>query len=56
LIIFRLWRVVKITEAAIMSVSYKHQEELEQLKEDYAELERKYKAEQKKNQLLLSQQ
>jgi hypothetical protein len=48
--------VVKITEAAIMSVSYTHQEELDRLREAYAELECKYKAEQEKNQLLSSQQ
>ncbi|KAI8084388.1 uncharacterized protein B0P05DRAFT_436756, partial [Gilbertella persicaria] len=39
LIIFRLWRVVKIIEAAVMSVSFTHQEELEELRAAYAELE-----------------
>ncbi|CEP14111.1 hypothetical protein [Parasitella parasitica] len=56
LIILRLWRVVKIIEAAIVSVSFAREEELEELKTKYAELEAKYKQEQEKNQQLLAQQ
>jgi hypothetical protein len=41
LIVFRLWRVVKVIEAVIMSVSFTHQEELDELKVKYAELEEK---------------
>ncbi|KAI8982345.1 hypothetical protein BDF20DRAFT_866430 [Mycotypha africana] len=53
LIIFRFWRIVKIIEAAVMSVSYAHQEELEKLKTDYTTLEAAYKAEQARNNELL---
>lgn len=56
LIILRLWRVVKIIEAAILSVSFAHAEELEELRASYAELEAKYKQEQEKNQQLLEGQ
>ncbi|KAL9537923.1 hypothetical protein MBANPS3_011344 [Mucor bainieri] len=56
LIILRLWRVVKIIEAAILSVSYAHEEELEDLRASYAELEAKYKQEVEKNQQLLEGQ
>lgn len=56
LIILRLWRVVKIIETAILSVSYAHEDELEELRASYAELEVKYKQEQEKNQQLLEQQ
>ncbi|KAK4520095.1 uncharacterized protein ATC70_008225 [Mucor velutinosus] len=56
LIILRLWRVVKIIEAAILSVSFAHQEELEALRASYAELEAKYKQEVEKNQQLLEGQ
>ncbi|KAI8378977.1 hypothetical protein BD560DRAFT_324709 [Blakeslea trispora] len=49
LIIFRLWRVVKIIEAAIRSVSLSHQEELDELKQAYAELQIKYQQEVEKN-------
>jgi len=51
-----LWRVVKIIEAAILSVSFAHAEELEELRASYAELEAKYKQEQEKNQQLLEGQ
>ncbi|KAI8638872.1 hypothetical protein BD408DRAFT_422393 [Parasitella parasitica] len=56
LIILRLWRVVKVIEAAIVSVSFAHKEELEELKAKYAELEAKYKQEHEKNQRLVEQQ
>ncbi|KAI8367012.1 hypothetical protein EDC96DRAFT_442580 [Choanephora cucurbitarum] len=49
LIIFRLWRVVKIIEAAIRSVSFSQQEELDDLKAAYAELQIKYQQEVEKN-------
>ncbi|KAI9486739.1 MAG: hypothetical protein EXX96DRAFT_516992 [Benjaminiella poitrasii] len=42
LIILRFWRVVKVVEATIRSISFTHEEELEQLKSDYAKLEAKY--------------
>ncbi|KAL0141060.1 hypothetical protein V8B55DRAFT_1512668 [Mucor lusitanicus] len=56
LIILRSWRVVKIIEAAILSVSFAHEEELEELRANYAELEAKYKQEVEKNQQLLEGQ
>lgn len=52
LIVFRLWRVVKIIEAAVMSVSFAHEEELEQLREDYEKLQAKYKEQVELNQKL----
>lgn len=52
---FRLWRVVKVVEAVVMSVSFAHQEELDQLKVSYAELETKLKLEEEKNKQLLAE-
>ncbi|KAG0967714.1 hypothetical protein G6F31_003528 [Rhizopus arrhizus] len=49
LIVFRLWRIVKVIEAVILSISYTHEEELDRLKESYAKLEDKLKIEQQKN-------
>jgi hypothetical protein len=54
--VFRLWRVVKIIEAAVMGVSFAHEEELEQLKEDYEKLEKKYKEQVELNQKLTNGQ
>lgn len=52
LIILRLWRVIRVVEAAVLSVSYAQdeseqgvQEELEQLKTAYAQLEDELKEE-----------
>ncbi|KAI7895320.1 uncharacterized protein EV154DRAFT_559422 [Mucor mucedo] len=55
LIVFRLWRVVKVVEAVILSVSFTHQEELDELKVAYAELETKLKLEEEKNKQLLNE-
>ncbi|KAI9261829.1 hypothetical protein EDC94DRAFT_103131 [Helicostylum pulchrum] len=55
LIIFRLWRVVKVVESVIKSVSYAHEEELEALKESYQELETKLKIQEEKNRQLLNE-
>lgn len=49
MIVFRLWRIVKVIEAVILSISYTHEEELDRLKESYAKLEDKLKIEQQKN-------
>ncbi|KAI9358792.1 hypothetical protein BD770DRAFT_442993 [Pilaira anomala] len=54
LIIFRLWRIVKVVESVIKSVSFTHEEELESLKEAYKELESKLKMQEEKNQELLN--
>ncbi len=51
----RLWRVVKVVEATIMSASFTHREELEHLKVAYSELETKLKVEEEKNRQLLSE-
>lgn len=53
--VFRLWRVVKVVEAVILSVSFTQQEELEKLKVAYAELETKLKVEEEKNKQLLNE-
>lgn len=55
LVVFRLWRVVKVVEAVILSVSFTQQEELEKLKVAYAELETKLKVEEEKNKQLLNE-
>ncbi|CAO3674847.1 unnamed protein product [Rhizopus stolonifer] len=49
LIVFRLWRIVKVIEAVILSVSFTKEEELDKLKEKYARLEAMLKVEQEKN-------
>lgn len=54
LIIFRLWRIVKVVESVIKSVSFTHEEELESLKEAYKELESQLKIQEEKNQELLN--
>ncbi|KAI9498211.1 hypothetical protein BDB00DRAFT_801613 [Zychaea mexicana] len=55
LIIFRLWRVVRIVEAAVLSMSYANQEtvenindELEELKSAYAKIEKQLEDETQK--------
>ncbi|KAI9274207.1 hypothetical protein BY458DRAFT_539499 [Sporodiniella umbellata] len=49
LIVFRLWRVVKVIEAVVLSVNFTNEETLDKMKKKYAELEDQLKAEQEKN-------
>ncbi|RCI00852.1 hypothetical protein CU097_015003 [Rhizopus azygosporus] len=55
LIIFRLWRVVKVIEAVVLSMSFTHQEELEKLKERNEELQEKLKQVEQRNRELEQQ-
>lgn len=42
LIVLRLWRVVKVIEAAVMSTSIANQEQLESLQDELAEVKQAY--------------